>query len=744
MPVAQPCTILCDSAGTKGLPLDQAGWVADPNIVGCWMFAPTRLGSLFENGCSMTTLDRVLSCPNLPSLPAVAVEVLALTSSADVSLNAISRVIQNDPALAAKILKTVNSSFYGLQQPCSRVDRAMSYLGLQSVKALVLGFSLVDATRGLGNDRTIDLRVHWRRIIYAASAARHLAIATRAVDPDEAFTASLFQDIGILACVAALGSEYTATLTTAPAEHGQLTRHERETFPFDHTTIGAELAKRWKLPAVYIEAIRRHHTPDASGLSFPAIVQTTALSVMVAEVMSLPGASGTLAQLTEKANAWFSLTPEALAPILKATNTSARELAKLFEQDVAIPDASAIMAEAHEQLINGHLQMQRESDRLKQESTTDPLTSLSNRRHFDQLSAESFQTAKRERRSLGVLFVDIDHFKSVNDTHGHAVGDAALAHVASRIKRAVADDGHAFRFGGEEFCVLLPALDGVRAREIAEQIRRAIEDRPAPLAHIEGAPAHLPLTVSIGCATMESGSGATYESFAALLAAADQALYTAKAAGRNCVRFAGAPSKSLIHPASPQPTSQQPAHPQPTSHQRTPATPATDNAPPGTGAKQTITPDPARTRARKLTGARILIIEDDPLAGKLLSMLLKRQVDASIQWVTCAADALALTIRTPDETPLVALVDLQLPDMSGKDLIGKLRATYPSIAHVAVISAHDNDTSQAACRQAGANSFVSKFDLMTDVVGNLRILLGPLAGEAARASTSPSSASDAA
>src|SRR5688572_16478530 len=104
----------------------------------CLLFCTRFMGLLFENGRSMTTLDRVLSCPNLPSLPAVAVEVLALTSSPDVSLSAISRVVQNDPALATKLLKTVNSSFYGLQQPCSRVDRAMSLLGLQSVKALVL------------------------------------------------------------------------------------------------------------------------------------------------------------------------------------------------------------------------------------------------------------------------------------------------------------------------------------------------------------------------------------------------------------------------------------------------------------------------------------------------------------------------------------------------------------------------------------------------------------------------------
>src|SRR5262245_6791812 len=119
---------------------------------------------------SAPTLEQVLSCPNLPSLPTVAVEVLALTAKSNADLNEISRVVQNDQALSAKILRTVNSSFYGLSKPCPTITRALTYMGLSTVKSLVLGFSLVDWTRqGEGGFDMID---YWRRSAYGAAAAR--------------------------------------------------------------------------------------------------------------------------------------------------------------------------------------------------------------------------------------------------------------------------------------------------------------------------------------------------------------------------------------------------------------------------------------------------------------------------------------------------------------------------------------------------------------------------------------------
>ncbi|MEX0876710.1 MAG: HDOD domain-containing protein, partial [Phycisphaerales bacterium] len=111
---------------------------------------------------TQVSLQDILSCSSLPSLPAVAARLLELTSNPNVELSEISRLVQQDQALAARVLKTVNSSFYGLTSPCGSIERAMGYLGLNSVKSLVLGFSFVDVT-GEGKDGTFDLQEHWRR-----------------------------------------------------------------------------------------------------------------------------------------------------------------------------------------------------------------------------------------------------------------------------------------------------------------------------------------------------------------------------------------------------------------------------------------------------------------------------------------------------------------------------------------------------------------------------------------------------
>lgn len=637
----------------------------------------------------MTTIDRVLSCPTLPSLPAVAVEVLALTRSPDVSLADISRVVQNDPALAAKILKTVNSSFYGLQQPCSRLDRAMSYLGLQAVKSLVLGFSLVDATRGVGNKPGVDLKQHWRRTIFAAAGARQIAQLTRVADPDEAFTACLFQDIGILACVAALGDEYVSTLATAPQDHDLLCRHEREVFPFDHTTIGAELARKWKLPDLFAEVIRKHHAPESGGLAHGPVVRIAALSMYLSEVMSTPGAPSLLTRLASKAESWFSIPPDRVAGILKATAFSANELAKLFEQDVAIPNASLIIAEAQDALLTGQIQMQRETDRLRVETQTDTLTGVGNRRRFDEELAEAFSQARRHRTSLSVLMIDADKFKSVNDRFGHPAGDAVLKQIASRVAATAADRGLVCRFGGEEFAVVLRGADGVRAGEIAEEIRASIASKPLDLAGVDGGHSSLAVTISLGIGSMDASSGeeATQEK---LLALADQALYAAKSAGRNCVR-----SATLV-PDQPQ------------------SRRASDHL--GEGV--------ARSLRHEDGVLRVLVVEDDPLAGKLLSMLLTRIPNTDARVATSIAAVRSL-LAEKCFRPGVAILDQHLPDGRGIDLIGEIRSRNPDIRKIVVMSASLSPDVESAARLAGADNLVSKIEMCNDIGRWVLNLLGP-------------------
>src|SRR5579871_6172343 len=170
---------------------------------------------------------------------------------------------------------------------------------------------------------------------------------------------------------------------------------------------------------------------------------------------------------------------------------------------------------------------------LLYEATTDGLTGLKNRRAFEkQLNAE-FQRAARHDRSLSCLLLDVDCFKQFNDTYGHPAGDQALQQVAAIIQANARLSDYAARYGGEEFALLLPETDIIGAMEVAVRLREAIASHPW---------SQQPITVSIGAASLQSGG----ESAAVLMQQVDQALYAAKAAGRNRVEiFLPSPTPSL-------------------------------------------------------------------------------------------------------------------------------------------------------------------------------------------------------
>jgi diguanylate cyclase (GGDEF)-like protein len=165
----------------------------------------------------------------------------------------------------------------------------------------------------------------------------------------------------------------------------------------------------------------------------------------------------------------------------------------------------------------------RTHERLVALATTDPLTSLANRRSFrDRLEAECARSA-RAGIPLGLALVDLDHFKRVNDTHGHQAGDAVLRELADRLRRCARREDIVARVGGEEFAWLLPEADLDAAMEAAERLRRRIAGEPFPIVGR--------VTASIGVATLGAGPDE-------LVRDADRALYRAKDAGRDlCVAW---------------------------------------------------------------------------------------------------------------------------------------------------------------------------------------------------------------
>jgi diguanylate cyclase (GGDEF)-like protein len=169
-------------------------------------------------------------------------------------------------------------------------------------------------------------------------------------------------------------------------------------------------------------------------------------------------------------------------------------------------------------------------DRLVALTMEDGLTGLFNRRYFDRRLGQELRRAKREQRPCSVCIIDADHFKRINDTHGHALGDLVLKRLAElAIDVLRATDDVTSRVGGEEFAVILPGTDGPGALRAAERLRVRAERLRIPLSEGE-----LAVTVSLGVATFDPFDPCEPEE---LVRRADEALYAAKAAGRNIVRM---------------------------------------------------------------------------------------------------------------------------------------------------------------------------------------------------------------
>jgi len=166
-------------------------------------------------------------------------------------------------------------------------------------------------------------------------------------------------------------------------------------------------------------------------------------------------------------------------------------------------------------------------EQLREMSITDELTSLYNRRQMNQILESSFRQSLAYGRELGVLLIDVDRFKDINDRHGHDVGDRILVTLAAAMQEHFRSIDYCCRFGGDEFCVVMPNSDARGSLNAAERFRASIEG-----SHLSG----LDVTVSIGIAT--TTSLAAGDDLETLMKHADQALYQAKHAGRNRVEVA--------------------------------------------------------------------------------------------------------------------------------------------------------------------------------------------------------------
>jgi len=213
---------------------------------------------------------------------------------------------------------------------------------------------------------------------------------------------------------------------------------------------------------------------------------------------------------------------------LGSTNGTFCNGARITRHDLTDGDkvsigATTILRFTYQDQVDEHYQK-----KLFESALRDGLTSTFNRRYFvDRLHTE-IRFAVRHEKSLALLFVDIDHFKKINDTHGHLAGDAVLAAVARVMTETIRAEDVLARYGGEEFAVICREIDAEGARKLGERLRSAVQDE-----RFEHDGKVIPVTVSVGAAIEGKVDDAQ-----AFIAAADAAMYDAKRAGRNRVCMA--------------------------------------------------------------------------------------------------------------------------------------------------------------------------------------------------------------
>lgn len=491
----------------------------------------------------------------LPALPAVALDLLRLADDPDASVAAGAAIVERDPALLASVMQTANSPIFAPRNAVVDAVRAVSVVGLRNLTLMGVGFAVLD-----------DL---WSDDVPRQPLAGLMSASVMTASAARAFSASIDQPVrpgttaaGLLAFVGEL-----ALLRCRPERFGALWERcgAMPTVEQQHTELGADgvevgsaLMARWELPAELRDGVRIRALPTAERFADRDDDLDVALGFGTAAAERLTSGGSALQELRDAAAArglgddrllgwWAEFRRTSLDTTQQLGLPLGSELAEMIDQEEAAYRQSAtvivgadgadepgdVPVELASELDSARREIEtlrEENDRLEGLSLQDPLTGAPNRTAFEAHLRSALAQLRREpdpQFFVGVALFDLDHFKDVNDTHGHLVGDQLLTAVSSAGLRSARQNELFARLGGDEFAMILRPRDEAELGRGVERVRQAMRSGAQREGGVSGQ------TVSAGAAILHRFEGEVDAALLRLMQAADDALYACKDAGRD-------------------------------------------------------------------------------------------------------------------------------------------------------------------------------------------------------------------
>jgi len=465
-----------------------------------------------------------------------ALQIVQQALQPDATPGSLAKMAEQDPAFALRVIAAVNSAAFGITRRVGDVRQAASLLGVRGLRSLGLSLALSDMVPPDDGSEVL-----LANCIRRAVAAQLIAEQFGEKDRDIFFTAGLFLEVGLLLRAR---DSLSAVIQIARAPAAQRPVFER-TFGFpEHPARGAELGTEFHLSEETVEAIRCHHQSEPPK---SLVGRVAWLAERVAGVWEGGDVASARALALESCHR-LNLSEEQLSELMRKIPDAVTATGAAFEREVGAQKSyEALLVDVNRGLIElTHsyeavvrrlevlLQEKEEltqrlaeaNDSLERLAHTDALTNLPNKRALEQALIRDLARADRDKTNISLVVVDVDHFKKVNDSYGHAVGDEVLKRVAKALSSNLRTGDLATRYGGEEFVLVLPGTNAFGAKLAAERIRKFLEKQ-----RYEAAGQSFSVTASFGIATLcGPGCGGRSKD---LFSEADAALYVAKTSGRN-------------------------------------------------------------------------------------------------------------------------------------------------------------------------------------------------------------------